>query len=362
MAKKPVVPKEDLAAKIQEGSFPVPLSMDEFHDDVVSLFLHQLRQVAWMTDCNKAWLISGKLPADPSSLFDVELSGANAGLAYAEIRETPFAQYLENMYQYAYFGVLDESLEPMEYETGYTWMAALLYDMSCSTFMVEWESNGGSGKDSAAQCLSVAELANARLVLEGNEGFSYFGGEIHRDDDTTSRVDALTIHQMALLAGMEEMSIRAAANPKRANPLLTFSEDGRTRIAVNDAKAWLQSKGRYVPVTRRWTGKEIDFSTRRFSSFQDVLAIVMNRRSELIRGEGTSNDFFDSFSDLFSKHGLDSSEPRTCFAHQQYVRDLAQMLRFPSDLFCLRVREVLAKEEGDAVKRALQELTAQAAE
>ena len=115
MAKKPVAPKEDFSATTQENGFPVPLTEDEFHRDVVSLFLHQLRQVAWMTDCNKAWLIPGQAPADPSSLFDPEFcnAAAAADLAYAGIRETPFAQYLENMYQYAYFGVLDESMEPI---------------------------------------------------------------------------------------------------------------------------------------------------------------------------------------------------------------------------------------------------------
>jgi hypothetical protein len=362
VTKKNVVPKEDPAVSSQESGFPVPLSLEEFHDDVVTLFLHQIRQIAWMTDRNKAWLITGKLPADLSSIFDPELSSDDAGLVYADIQETAFAQYLENMYQYAYFGVLDESLEPVEYETGYTWMAALLYDMNRSMFMVEWESYGGDGQHSATRCLAVAELANARLVLEGKEGFSHFGGASQREDDANSRVDALTIHQMALLAGMEEMSIRAAANPKRANPLPTFSEDGRTRIAIEAAKTWLQSKGRYVPVTRRWTRKEIDFTTRRFSSFDDMLSIVMSRRADLMCQEGTSNDFFNAFSDLFSRHGLNAEESRTCFAHQQYVRDLAEMLGFPIDLFCLRVRELLAKEESDAVKRALQELALQSAE
>jgi hypothetical protein len=362
VVKKSAVPQENLTANAQESGFPVPLSTEQFHDDVVTLFLHQIRQIAWLTDRNKAWLITGKVPADSSSLFDPELSSGDAGLVYADIQETPFAQYLENMYQYAYFGVLDESLEPMEYETGYTWMASLLYDMNRSMFMVEWESYGGDGKHSAARCLTVAELANARMVLEGKEGFSHFSGASQREDDTTSWVDALTIRQMALLAGMEEMSIRAAANPKRANPLPTFSEEGRTRIAISDAKAWLQSKGRYVPVTRRWTRKEIDFTTRRFSSFPDMLGIVMDRRADLMRQEGTSDDFFNTFADLFSRYGLNAEEPRTCFAHQQYVHDLAEVLRFPIELFCLRVRELLAKEESDAVKRALQELALQSAE
>lgn len=360
VAKKNVLPQDDIAAAPQENGFPVPFTVEEFRDDVVTLFLHQLRQIAWMTDHKTAWLIVGKALADGESIFNPELSSADAGLTYADIQDTPFAQYLENMYQYAYFGILDESLEPVEYETGYTWMSALLYDMNRSTFLEEWDFYGGDGKYSAARCLAVAELANARRVLEGGEGFSHFSGT--REDDTNSRDGALTIHQMALLAGMEEMSIRAAANPKRANPLPTFSEEGRTRIAIDVAKAWLQSKGRYVPVTRRWTRKEIDFTTRRFSSFDDMLGIVMNRRADLMCQEGISDDFFDAFSDLFSRHGLNSAESRICFAHQPYVRDLAELLRFPIDLFCLRVREVLAKEESDAVKRALQELAVQSAE
>lgn len=354
VAKKNVLPKDDLTVTSQENGFPVPFSVEEFHDDVVTLFLHQLRQIAWMKDHKTAWLIVGKALADGESIFNPELSSADAGLTYADIQDTPFAQYLENMYQYAYFGILDESLEPVEYETGYTWMSALLYDMNRSMFLVEWESYGGDGQRSAARCLAVAELANARRVLEGGEGFSYFGGT--REDDANSRVGALTIHQMALLAGMEEMSIRAAANPKRANPLPTFSEEGRTRIAIDAAKAWLQSKERYVPISRRYQSGNIDLAKRRFSSFDDLTSVITDRKLFLAEeSEKRGHPIGTRMGELEAKHGCVWVD-RMAFSNPDFVSDLANILDFPSSLFALRVREALAKEELAAVERALREM------
>jgi len=105
----------------------------------------------------------------------------------------------------------------------------------------EWLLRGSNAGLAIFRCRQVVDLANARNILEGGESyFPYFSPNNMADSN-----DGLVIRQMALLAAMEEMSIRAAANPKRANPLKTIVEGKNTVILIADARAWLESKGLY---------------------------------------------------------------------------------------------------------------------
>lgn len=353
MVKKSASPQQETSPIAQEGGFPVPFSIEELRSNILYFFLTQVRSIGWMTDAATAWRITGKPEVTASELFDPDMTPGDLELTYADISETMFARCMESLYQFAYFGVLDESIESMSYESIYTWLTAIVDDTARGRVMTEWDSYGAFGAMDTSNLYRVAETANARRILEGLEHFYYFEG---KDGDQTDN-DALNVRQMALLAGMEEMSVRAAAGPSRgSNRLTTYKEGGHTRISIEEAKRWLQAKGRYIPVTRRWTRKEIDFTTRRFSSFDDMLQVAMNRRAELMR-QDPSDDFYNAFSALFNKYGLTPEEPHACFSHKQYVRELAEVLRFPVDLFCLRVRELLVKEESDAVRRALQELS-----
>jgi hypothetical protein len=357
LAKKNVLPPEDSAAA-QESGFPVPFSIEEFRKNILTFFLTQVRTIGWMTDVATAWGITGKSDLGVSELFNPDLTAEELGLTYADVSETTFARCMECLYQFAYYGILDESIESMSYESIYTWLTAIIDDTARGRVAAEWDSYGAFGVIDIANLYRVAETANARRILEGMEHFYYF---YSKDGDQTDD-DALSVRQMALLAGMEEMSIRAAANPNRVTPLPKQDTPGHTRFAVEDAKNWLQAKGRYVPVTRRWTRMEIDFSTRRFSSFEDVLSITNNRLADLDRENGRNGDVYFAFQALFPKHGISPDDPRANFLAPAFVRDLAEVLRFPADLFCLRVRELFAKEESAAIKHALRELTIDPAE
>ena len=362
MAKKTVIPGVDRAASTQESGFPVSFTIEEFQRDVLTLYVQQVRAMAWTIGSTSDKVPSllrtlGKGTIDLIDIYFPEYRVEELEISWADISDTDFAQALQNMYHYAYFGIYDASLDPMEYETVYTWFCAMLFDLKGSAFLDEWESYDGEGKDSAKRCLEVAELANARRILETGKGFSYLlsGGTIK--DEGYLDDGQLTIRQMALLAGMEEMSIRAAANPKRANPLPTFSEEGRTRISVETAKAWLQSKGRYVPVSRQYQSGKIDLSKRRFSNFYDLIAVIMDRKLFLAEESERRGDPIEiRMAELETKHGCSWSDMQA-FLIPDFVSDLADILEFPPSLFVLRVREALAKEELAAVERALREMT-----
>lgn len=368
MGKQKIANEQVSTLEIQDAGFPVRLTQQDFHEHVLVLYVQQLRVLAWMTGAidknnTNVWMILGKSPKYPNDIYTPDMTVDDLGLTWNDIDHTDFAIYLDSMYQYAYFGIYNTDLDPMEDETAYTWLSAILDDFHGSAFLSEWHSgHGGQGAESAAICLEVAELANARRILETGQGFSYMLSAGTNEGSLGD--DALTVRQMALLAGMEEMSIRAAANPKRANPLVTFSDEGRTRIAPDVAKAWLQSKGRYIPITRQNKGRNIDLAKRKFASLMDLFQVVNDQLHFLESSEQHVEHlqkcdqgivrYIKARADL--ENPPDLSLEKALLSEPKFVHELAVALSFPPDLFALRLREVLAKEELAAVDRELREI------
>ncbi|MDP2784725.1 MAG: hypothetical protein Q8O38_09075 [Sulfurimicrobium sp.] len=365
MAKKITQMKDAPEPNQTQGSgLPVPFALEKLREMILTLYFQQVRTIGWMT--NKpavAWEIIGKpQDAHDNDLFSLDLDPEQLGLRYESIRKTHFAECIEKMYQFAYFGILDESGEQMEYESIYTWITSLLMDMKNSQMFYEMGSYSAASMtlDEAKKCFQVAELANARIVLEGGENFFISGFGSNNKDDDSIGYSGLTVRQMALLSGMEEMSIRAAANPKRANPLRTFSDEGRTRISIEAAKAWLQAKGRYVSITREWGTGEIDLVKRRFASVNELEEALDSRFQMLALRDQQRDVLVAQLSEagikviktIANKNG-EIEIDRACLSNISLIHKLAEILELPSDLLTLRAREALAKEELASVEREL---------
>jgi len=354
-------PRKEGAGESQ-GAMPAPFSRDELRTHILALFFHQMRVIGWMTDASTAWRILGQPAPNDYCLHSPDFDAAEIG-QYSQIKHTIFAKTIERMYDYAYFGELDESGESMDDESMYTWTAALLMDIRYSAALHEWGLYGGNGAESAEKCFAVAELANARRVLEGGENFFYFMSSVN--DDRIAEDGLLTVRQMALLAGMEEMSIRAAANPKRANALPTISVDRRTRIPVESAKAWLKSRGRYVSITRRWGEAELDLSKRRFLDIPELCSALTARYEALALAESDEQRLVEAFTALGIKITVNPfrsgrRSPEIEAEHllsDESVERLGEVLQLPEHLLKLRAREARANEELAFVQRELRSLT-----
>lgn len=81
--------------------------------------------------------------------------------------------------------------------------------------------------------------AAARHVLEGGARDVIHEGQVE--------TGYLTFQDVALLADMDERSVRNAANPKLPDPLVTESFGKRTVIAVGEARRWLAGRKGFVP-------------------------------------------------------------------------------------------------------------------
>lgn len=334
------------AAAGEATNFPVPMSIEELQQHLVRMFLLKMRTIALMTSTERAWSITGKpLPEidDPDFLLDRIHAESDSGFTYEDIRDTQFATCMETIYQYAYFGVIDDTVRDnadcMEYGSFFTHLAGIVYDMANShEIAYRDETENSLDRESAVKCYHFIEAANARCILENQRNFLHYDSSPEEDPPSESRA-ALSVPQMALLAGMGEMTIRAAANPKRANPLKTYSDNGRTRIAVADAKAWLQSKGRYIPITRRSDDDIVRLMKRKFASFEDFSNFFQKRIAVLADIPDTAQEIL-----MFDRAHLSNPD---------VVQQLAEMLKLPYELFSLRIMELITKANLAEIERKL---------
>jgi len=89
-----------------------------------------------------------------------------------------------------------------------------------------------------AFAILAVRTAVARHVLEG--GYRYTGYDDGAGAD-------LSFEEMALLANMDERSVRNAANPKLPNPLVTKQLGKRTYVDRLVARKWLAERKGFVP-------------------------------------------------------------------------------------------------------------------
>lgn len=345
-----------------EYQFPVPFSIDELRNDLLTVHLLQMRISALFGTDEGVFLLFGRqLPSDyrNGSLYAADLDASEYGLDVRDVLDTTVSRALEQQYAFAFHGVLTTGLEPMEYETMHTWLAAYLMDMHRSATSTEWESCGFKCDDALERCLHTSELANARLTLEGREHFSYFQrARPEADGDEATALDALTIRQVALLVGMEEMSVRTAASRKGPNQLPTYKEDGRTLVRREDAIEWLKSKSRYIPVTRKWDGPELQLDRTKFADLGDAeAALVDYLRKQAIERPGSQ--MRKQVKELIASRGHEQAVyiSQESAADPQLLKEMADILKLPADLFALRIEQAFhahrLRQLDQAIKRTV---------
>ena len=357
--------RSELDDDASQGGFLVPFTLEQFRNDILWLFILQAKLIAGMFNTEAAMRFLGKPDANAYVEFD---EPTTYGLSYADISHSWLAISLEAMYRYGYHGEVDERIEvlgPGGYHIG---IAAIVKDMAESSLqkfcMMFTENDHRMAIENCLRnCLRTAELANARLTLEGEPRFFNFDSKDECYDklveDDTSQGGygaALTIRQLALLSGMGEASIRTAANPKRPRHIPTETRSERTVVAIDVAKDWLKKKNRYVPIRRCMDGVVLDLIQRKFSSTHDLYSIVLSRLAVLDDDTALKMHRLNRFKELGARYNHDS-DIRAAYSNQKFVRELADVLEFPPDLFVLRVREVLLDAEIKAVRRAVFDVT-----
>lgn len=345
------------------NAFLKPISREQMRADIVTVYVHLLRMVGRLTNENDLSRVFG-VPAERVWLvLDGSMSADEIGLGYENVEETLLARAMETLYDYAYFGVQDVSKEPFLDESIYTWVAAFLLDVAGSGFAHEYAAYGSEAHVVARRLADIAELANARHILEGaDDNFWHFWNPGFENNAT--EVGALTVRQMSLLSGMEEMSIRAAANPKRASRLEPMPTERRTLFTRDVAKTWLKAKDRYIPITTTASLGNVDLSARRFATTTDLLETLIARVYGLGDGESIDPALTSRLEQIGAKPQSNQLRPFFLdlepgdFRDERLMRDLAEVLQLPADLLVARARESALLEELAAVESAVRDLTA----
>ena len=93
--------------------------------------------------------------------------------------------------------------------------------------------------------IKTVRMAVARVVLEGGDRYTDYGaGEYGLGNGDWGH---LTQSEVALLADMDERSVRNAANPKANDPLLTVNIGKRSLVTPQEAKRWLSGRKGFIP-------------------------------------------------------------------------------------------------------------------
>lgn len=331
-----------------QSAFPVPFTLEQLREDILDIYLLQLRNLSLFTSREKGSEFAGV------DLYELDSGGTSArelGLSYEGIQDANFAKAMEQQYSYAFFGIDNRLSEPMQCETPHTWVAALLSDLKTSAIADEREAYGATLN--VHRCVHACELANARKILEGECGFYTFDRAWGDEDNNTSdgAGGALTIHQMALLSGMEEMSIRTAISRPSANQLSAFKEDRRTLVKIADAKEWLIAKARYVSVSiLDKGGQALDLEKTSFNRPSDF-AFAISSHVRFLTETQPHSDIRGKL-DRLKSAGLDFFD-RNFLLNSELMERAAVILGLPETLLVLRAKEAVLKHDLAEISHSL---------
>jgi hypothetical protein len=333
------------------SGIPIPFTLEELREGILNICLLQLRTTSLFSNDRSDKRIWGLIGRDDDgieagSIWVDTLLPEDYGMNYADIADANLPSALEQQYSYAFLGVDTQKCEPMHYDTMHTHVAAYLLDLETSKEAINWEflDTGAIAK----RLLHVCELANARNILEGGECFFPF---MNNERDTGKVDGALTVRQMALLSGMEEMTIRTSISRVSGNQLKAFKDERRTLIRIDDANEWLIAKGKYLPITYKVPiGEALDLEKTKFSSVAHFDE-AMHRRCETESMKGSATEGQKLKQTVLNL--MQRETHATNLMNEVFVGELASLLNLPPGLLVLRAREAVFTEELSKTTSAL---------
>jgi hypothetical protein len=340
-------PKSSLIDR--SSAFPLPFSREQLHQDILNIVLLEMRKLRHLTS-GEAKFSELDLPIFSSAVFwDAGMTPEDFGLQYDHIKNLELALALEDQFNYGFYAVDVTRSESLQWDTIHTWIGAYLVDLARSAYASEWgKGEGHEGLIEGIQrCLFTCELANARVILEGSEPFYHFADAGQAKDEGSASEGELSIRQLSMLCGIEEMSLRSAISRKTQPILEICKDDRRTYIEATTALKWLNTKGRYLKVITRSTSGDIDLSTTRFDTSLQ-LCVMLHERLTCVIERGTSSPEVETeiaavlaCCKAASLNDLTDEE----LSNGDLMWKIAGLLDLPADLLVFRARESVLRTE-----------------
>lgn len=210
------------------------------------------------------------------------------------IKHSPVWSAMSEMYDYGVMGIPTGELVPEHRFNGiyaHVEMFLRAFDTSRAKIFLR-----AADAELPRSCLYVVQLAVARLVLDGGDRYTDYGADEHGilQGDT----GYLTFSEVALLANMDERSVRNAANPKLANPLKTELKGTRSLVEIEEARRWLAGRKGFTK-TAPYEGPPVQGTVEGHIHFkmEDLKQI-----EEQAKKAGLSlNDVFNALQDRLNK-------------------------------------------------------------
>lgn len=165
------------------------------------------------------------------------------------IQNSPVWKAASEMYDYGIRGIPTEDLFPNGHIDGiHGYTERFFRGMDTPHMRLYLEESDNTPPRLA---MLAVQSAVARMVLDGGWRHTDYGeceNGMFKGD-----MGRLTIAEVALLANMDERSVRNAANPKLPDPLKTEQIGKRSLVKPEEGRRWLAGRKGYIP-TQEYTG------------------------------------------------------------------------------------------------------------
>lgn len=159
------------------------------------------------------------------------------------IQTSPVWEAVTEMYDYGVTGIPKGDLVPGARINGIHAHAEMfLHAMDTPAMKIYLEE---SDNTTPRLAMLAVQSAVARMVLDGGDRYSDFGAVEY--GIRVGDYGYLTISDVALLANMDERSVRNAANPKLPDPLKTEQRGKRSLVSPEEACRWLSGRKGFIP-------------------------------------------------------------------------------------------------------------------
>lgn len=317
---------------------------EQMQTDICNILLMEARKHNQLFDHTLNMKAIGLEEVSQMAFWDYSLNATELEMAFSDVKTTEFAKAMLDNYDFGFHAVTGTRSEPMDYDSLHTWFGAYLLGLNGSPYVSENEAWGNFDlKDAIRRCLYTMELSNARLVLEGNEPFYHFSQSDKKNDESASEGE-LTIRQLAMLAGMEEMSLRSHISRKNSPVLEIRKQDRRTIVDAKVGRDWLIAKGRYLPVKVGRRTTDLDLSITQFRDINDLKDALSDRLGVINdRAPGAK----DRFLAMLQAHEREDMYELTFddYGNADLMAAIAQVLELPPKLLILRAEETKLKSE-----------------
>jgi hypothetical protein len=276
---------------------------------------------------------------------------ADSAFERLELAKTGLGQWLPPLYAYAFEARLPKD---MQWDCLREDVAPFVYALQ--TFAAHYDDNINGKCLSTAKLRLVLELVYARAVLNEDEPSmgDFTRPQVNWDEEPSEYT--LTLRQLALLAQVDEKTLRNAASANAKNPLRTISVRNRTFVPIDVARQWLKARGQYLPTIYADGEVASEHPLLRFDSLAELAQYVSARLSIC---DKQLHDLEPEAQPLAQR--LVREQPVPDFETQQVVA-LARSLKLDAAIFAnalLAIQQAYRKEALAGELRALHEASRQ---